>query len=134
MGFVYPQYWTGKNAPKGLKNFSAHLEIIKRHFGTAKDVGEKDNREVLSGLLSKFDLDSEQSLFKLCMQSNSEECMVPNESGNFDVNPLTNLWRILAANDVLCGRFTQYMKLAKMAVVMVMGSVDNERHSAMSNS
>jgi hypothetical protein len=43
----------------------------------------------------------------------------------FDVNPLTHLWRSLDSTSVCI--FPEYMKLAKMAVVHVLGSVQDER-------
>lgn len=45
----------------------------------------------------------------------------------FDHNPLTRIWRTLCANGPLAGRFPSYVKLAEIAVVMVLGSVEDER-------
>jgi hypothetical protein len=123
MGIVYPQYWTGQNKEKALKTFPSHLEILKEFWGTAREVGKRRGREVVPGLLNPYELEMEQILFKNCMQSNSEEAMMPNANGIFDENPLTKLWRLLGANEVLSGRTGQYNKLVEMAIVMVMGSV-----------
>jgi hypothetical protein len=61
------------------------------------------------------------------MQSNSEEAMMLNADGFFDENLLIKLCQLLGANEVRSGRIGQYNKLAKMGIVMVMGSVEDER-------
>jgi hypothetical protein len=43
----------------------------------------------------------------------------------FDVNPLTRLWRVLDLASVCM--FPEYMRLAEMVVVHVLGSVQDER-------
>jgi hypothetical protein len=127
MDIVYPQYWTGQNKEKALKTFPGHLDILKKFWGTTREVGERGERELVPCLLNTYELETEQSLFKICMQNNSEEAMMPDADGIFDENPLSKLWRLLGANEVLSGRTGQYNKLAEMAIVMVMGSVEDER-------
>ena len=85
--------------------------------------GPRGKRIVVPALLNGYDLDAEQSLFKLFMSNNWSEAYEP----PFDLNPLTKLWRVAEANGPLGGRFPTYMKLAHMAVVMVLGSVEDER-------
>jgi hypothetical protein len=43
------------------------------------------------------------------------------------VNPLTKIWRLFDANSTLSKCFPEYLKLAKIAVVHVLGSVEDER-------
>jgi hypothetical protein len=92
MGIVYLQYWTGQNKEKALKTFPGHLDILKKFWGTTREVGERGERELVPCLLNTYELETEQS-----------------------------------ANEVLSGRTGQYNKLAEMAIVMVMGSVEDER-------
>jgi hypothetical protein len=67
MDIVYPQYWTGQNKEKALKTFPGHLDILKKFWGTAREVGERGERELVPGLLNTYELETEQSLFKICM-------------------------------------------------------------------
>jgi hypothetical protein len=41
-------------------------------------------------------------------------------------NPLTKLWRQLATSNLLVVRFYKFMKLAKLVIVQVIGSVEDE--------
>ncbi len=43
----------------------------------------------------------------------------------FDLNPLTCIWRIINASWVLTHSFLKYFKLAEMAIVHVLGNVEN---------
>jgi hypothetical protein len=45
----------------------------------------------------------------------------------FNVNPVSRLWRMLDANIALAGQFPEYIKLAQIALVHVLGSVEDER-------
>ena len=42
-------------------------------------------------------------------------------------NPLTKLWRSLACNKALIWNFPEFAKLAEIAIVQVLGSVEDER-------
>jgi hypothetical protein len=57
------------------------------------------------------------------MASNSLAMLEP----PFDVNPVSRLWRMLDANIALAGQFPEYIKLAQIALVHVLGSVEDER-------
>ncbi len=41
-------------------------------------------------------------------------------------NPLTRLWRQLATSNLLVVHFYEFMKLAKLVIVQVIGSVEDE--------
>jgi hypothetical protein len=43
------------------------------------------------------------------------------------LNPLTRLWQTLDANTTLVGQFPEYIKLAQLAMIYVLGSVEDER-------
>ena len=58
------------------------------------------------------------------MKSNARAAMLP----PFDVNPLTKVWRVLHSNiNSLTKNFTKFIKLAEIAVIHVIGSVEDER-------
>jgi len=65
----------------------------------------------------------QQRVFKTGMQANSVRDMQP----PFVVNPLTVLWRQLDVATCLTGEFFEFFKLAEMALVHVLGSVEDER-------
>jgi hypothetical protein len=43
------------------------------------------------------------------------------------VNPVTKLWRSINANSYLKHSLSEYLKVAEIAIVMVLGSVQDER-------
>ncbi len=44
-----------------------------------------------------------------------------------DLNPLSRLWKKLSSNALLCARLNEFMKVAKLTVVQIMGFVEDER-------
>jgi hypothetical protein len=44
-----------------------------------------------------------------------------------DVNPVTKLWQRLGCNDLLVSRLSEYMRLAEIAIMAVLGSTEDER-------
>jgi hypothetical protein len=57
------------------------------------------------------------------MKSNSKATMEP----PFDLNPLTRSWRLFDAFQVFTHSFPKYLKLAKMTIVHVLRSVEDEK-------
>ena len=45
---------------------------------------------------------------------------------NFRVNPLSRLWKKLSNKTLLTSKLSEFLKIAKVATVTVMGSVENE--------
>jgi hypothetical protein len=121
LGIVYPQYW--RDSEVAEKNFRKHLNIIKAQYGQPKWIGESDKQKLIPPLLDCYNLGLQQPLFKLSMISNSMAMLEP----PFDLNPLTRLWRMLDANTALVGEVSEYIKLAQLAMVHVLGSVEDER-------
>ncbi len=58
------------------------------------------------------------------MNLNAAACMAP----PFDTNPLTIMWCLVTTSRVLVCSFPKYAKLAKMAMVQIMGSVEDEHY------
>ena len=42
-------------------------------------------------------------------------------------NPLTKLWKSLACNKALISNFSEFAKLVEIAIVQVLGSIEDER-------
>jgi hypothetical protein len=82
-------------------------------------------------VLDKYKLESEQPLFKMAMISNSEWALELPPLGTHPVvhfvNPLTKLWREFDANSTLSTSFPEYIKLAQIAVIYLLGSGEDER-------
>ncbi len=43
-----------------------------------------------------------------------------------DVNPMSRLWKKLFPNALLCVQLFEFMKVAKLVVVQIMGSIEDE--------
>jgi hypothetical protein len=84
-------------------------------------------------ILSGWDLDAQQGLFKLTMKSNATQAMVEIVTLAFDkvsptiINPLTHMWRVIYASQLLFNVFPKNLKVAKIAMVHVFGFVEDEQ-------
>jgi len=106
------------------------MDVIKAFYGEPKWIGEGEKRRCVPPLLDNSLLESEQPLFKIAMIANAHTAMtLPplTATSNQIVNPLTKLWRTLDANSSLGKNFGEYIKLAQIAMVHVLGSVEDER-------
>jgi hypothetical protein len=78
---------------------------------------------MLGELLNASDLICEQGMFKLTMKSNVIVCMaLP-----FDLNPLTKMWHLVITFRVLSSSFPKYVKLVELAMMQIVGDVEDER-------
>jgi len=118
---VYPQYWLQQSSPE--ISFRKHLDVLKSFYGEAQWVRNDDNKCLIPTLLDRFELEVQQPLFKMAMISNATTAM--DSLGK--VNPLTRLWRMLDANNALAKSMSEYVKLAEIAMIHVLGSVEDER-------
>ena len=119
-GIFYPQYWCDKKAEE---TFDSHLQALMAHYGHGKILGEGDAKLLVKPLIDRDAVMAQRSLFKTCMKSNSRAAMLP----PYDVNPLTKIWRVLHSNNSLTQNFSEFLKLAEIALVHVLGSVEDER-------
>ncbi|KAG0595346.1 hypothetical protein M758_UG159400 [Ceratodon purpureus] len=121
LGMVYPQYWgQGRQVPK---SFQAHLDVLTDFYCEPKEVQDGDKTRLVPPLLDRWKLQNQQSMFKTAMMSNSERACEP----PFYCNPLSRIWRVLSANSLTSHMISEYIKLAEIAVVHVIGSVEDER-------
>jgi len=116
LGILYPQYWCASDAKE---MFDKHFHILMDAYNHGKIVGEGKKKLLVPSLIDQDALISQWSLFKTYMKSNSRAATLP----SFDVNPLIKIWRVLDSNNNLIQNFGEFLKLAKMAVVNVLGSV-----------
>jgi hypothetical protein len=118
MGVVYPQYWLQLDAEE---NFTKHILLIKGHncYNRSWVARGPISPPILS--LRAFELQA--SVFKCTMKANLAATMEP----PFLVNPFTKLWCSLSMSHILKHSFLEYFKLAKIATMQVLGSVEDER-------
>jgi hypothetical protein len=102
------------------KSFNKHLDVIKVAFCHPKKL---DNSDVWAlKCYQQLPLTFQQSLFKLAMKSNACAAMAK----SLDVNPLTCLWQTLSTSGVFTNSFPKYFKLVEIAMVQVLGNVEDE--------
>jgi hypothetical protein len=117
----FPQYWKDPNAEK---NFPEHLKYIKKHFGVARTyVDTKGVTMKVPALLCPEKLSSQAPVFRSTMTCNWSAAM----GEPFDMNPISKLWQILDANALLRVRMSEFFKAAKLCIVTLIGSVEDER-------
>ena len=73
--------------------------------------------------LDSYKLDLQTSLFKLTMKSNTEKMLGP----PYDQNLVLKLWQKLGCNGLLLSKLSEFMRLAEIAITIVLGSVEDER-------
>lgn len=121
LGMVHPQYLRqGITVPK---SFQAHLDVLMDFYCEPKDVQDGAETRLVAPILDRWKLHNQSSMFKTAMMSNSERACEP----PFDCNPLTRIWRVLSANSLTSHMISEYIKLAEIAVVHGIGSVEDER-------
>ena len=123
LGLVYLQYWLNGD-PQAL--FRGHLDLVKKHYGEPKWVRKGTSKELcIQPILDVVKLEEQQHLFFVTMVHNAEfSCnMLPGQLEN----PLTKLCFSIACNTALVSNFLEFAKLAEIAIVQVLGSLEDER-------
>ena len=105
--------------------------MIKDFYGKPRSVVHDGIRTVAPPILDKYRLENKQPLFKMAMVANSPWAMEPPTIG-LDaskplLNPVTKLWRRLDANSTLLTSFPEYIKLAQITLIHLLGSVEDKR-------
>jgi hypothetical protein len=128
LGIVFPQYWCHPNC---LELFPLHLEVIAKYYCAQKavvDPGQEDAEAEAPRMISLLDrraLDNEASLFKSTMLNFSAPVMA---SADIETeNPLSVVWDRISASTYLSNSLHAFGKVAKIAVVTVLTSVEDER-------
>jgi len=107
------------------RTFDIHLEVIKQHLSRGNrliSVGTVDELSV-DPIVSWARLNYEAGFFKLTMIANAEAAM----QRPLEVNPFTSIWRTIYSNGMLQFSLSEFLKLAEIACVQVLGSVEDER-------
>jgi len=103
--------------------FLKHLQVIKTIFCLGKTHKVDDQDMMVGEFLNASDLDYQQGMFKFTMKSNAATRMTP----PFDLNPLTKMWCVVTTFRVLSFSFSKYVKLVELAMVQMVGRVEDER-------
>ena len=120
LGIIYSQSWL---QPDAKITFSKHLDTLKIWYCNAKVLGGGVDKEVILGIFDIWYLDSQKKYFKIAMKSNAHVAMEP----PYDINHVTRIWQTIYASRVFSHGFPKYLKLAEIAMVHVIGSVEDER-------
>jgi hypothetical protein len=121
--------------------FPWHLELLKEFYGSPCPCGVATNPSLSNGtsiplvpiVLSGWDLDAQQGLFKFTMKSNAIQAMVKvvvvvtNKVQLQIVNPLICLWKMINVFQLMFHTFPKYLKLTKIIMIHVHGSLKDER-------
>jgi hypothetical protein len=121
LGVIFPQYWMDPNCHE---LFPLHLEILTDFFSAPKTSQGEGGQSRVNEPLNKRELLLQMPLFKSTMISNSKKMF---ETALIENNPLSVMWKKLAASGILTCRISEWFKLAEIAVVSVIGSVEDER-------
>lgn len=101
--------------------FDKHFRMLMDTYYHKKILEEGDKKMLIKLLIDHDALMSQRGLFKACMKSSSRFTMLP----LYNVNPLKKVWHRLDIN--LTQNFDEFLKLAEMAVVHVIGSLEDEQ-------
>ena len=132
-GIVYPQYW---RIPEADQNFQWHIAIIKEHYYYPKELAKKKSKKgeevqleeevhavkTVEPVLCATKLEEQAMMFQITMKSNCDGAMM----GDLSLNLLTHLWHRLEASGLLRHKLSEYLKIVELAVVVVLGSIENE--------
>jgi hypothetical protein len=117
LGVVYMQYWLKSSCEM---TFLVHMAILKGFYYQPKKLGS--TQTWIPTILDVSILDLRFFFFKITMMSNVQWAM--NQS--MDLNLVFRLWKKLSSNVLLCVRLSKLMKVAKLVVVQIMDSMEDE--------
>ncbi len=104
-------------------HFQKHMEVVEASFYYGKTSTLNGQEVQVFKFLNVGDLECQHGLFKLTMKSNAMACMAP----PFDTNLPTIMWQFVTTSHILITSFPKYSKWVKLAMVQVVGSVEDER-------
>jgi hypothetical protein len=85
--------------------------------------GEEWQVKQVAAPLDKHQLDLQLCLFKLTMKSHAAKTM----EQPYTLNPVTKLWQKFGCNALLLNKLSEYIKLAQIAITIVLGYYEDER-------
>lgn len=123
LSIMYPQYY--RNFTEA--NFNAAIETICAFYGESKTAAGKEVPPVLNA----DTLRAQASAYVDAAQDVSREVLERKERDG--IAGITLLWTALTTSGAFAVRISEFVKLAKIAVVMVGGSVEDERNFSVMN-
>ena len=121
LGIIYLQYWIEKECDS---NFKKHLRIIKAHYGHLMLFSIAAFPEgSINPIVLLVNLDMQTSLFKMTMKDNAHAIM----KKLYHINLGARLWCSIDTNSFICHSLLECIKVAEVALVMVLGSVQDKR-------
>jgi hypothetical protein len=97
------------------------LNVVKGLFCYPKKIGVVE--DVVIEFLCASTLDVQKSMFKFTMKSNAQAALGLLHS----INPLTKTWKIFTNFIILFCKISKYVKLVKIAMIQVLGLVEDEK-------
>ncbi len=116
-----PWGWSTPNTGFSLMQKRISQSLIKGHYCYKRSLVARG--PISPPILSLGAFELQASVFKCTMKANLAATMEP----PFLVNPFTKLWCSLSMSHILKHSFPEYFKLAKIATMQVLGSVEDER-------
>jgi hypothetical protein len=107
-GIMYLQYWLNPTIVQG--SFLLHLNVIKSNFC---DVHRIVDGIMVPPLLDSHMLDVQSSCFRFTRSHNAKRAMAE----HLELNPMTRLWMKINSSSILSEKFSEYNKLAEIAMV-----------------
>lgn len=124
---IYPQFWKGEKCDE---LFEKHLIKITKVYCARKDI---DNVSV-NGILDGTMLAQQSVLFKMTMKKQAERLMaISIESTNkqsmviHGISKVKGLWQRIGESPALSQQLSEFLKLAELVLVMIIGSIEDER-------
>jgi hypothetical protein len=107
--------------PKVTSIFLNHLQILKTQSYPTKITQQNGVCHPL--VLDATLFEQQSSFFITTVKSNCSSTMLPPH----DYNPTTYMWRRMANSLILKVKMFEFFKLVELAIVMVLGNVEDER-------
>ena len=123
LGISYAQYWLIDTLET---TYPWHIATLKTFYRTTTklwvpmDAKTKDVEEWVPPPLDVHNLEIQSSLLKNTMVSNAQVAQITR-------NPMSRLWRKLSSNGFISMKLLEFIKVAKIAHIQVLGSVEDER-------
>jgi hypothetical protein len=113
LSIVYPQFWKD---PERDTKLPTYLSILKSQFAVDVAVPSPTSPQRVKAVLNSEELDKQLFMFKIAMEHNCDAAL---RATDMHIHPITKLWRKLASNPVLLKSFSEYFKLAEVALIQV---------------
>ena len=94
LGVVYPQFLMHERCKE---SFESHLDILKGFYCEVKPTKRGNGTKQFTPLLGRWELNLQQSMFKMPMKSNSKATMLL----PYDKCPLAHSWRTVNQSTLL---------------------------------